>query len=77
MFREGPSNHEISERLLISERTAKAHVANLLEKLGLSSRLQLGLASLLFDIERSCPLCHDLSANSHEWSSPVEIETPG
>jgi non-specific serine/threonine protein kinase len=35
---EGRSNAEISERLYISHRTAQTHVANILSKLGVSSR---------------------------------------
>jgi non-specific serine/threonine protein kinase len=34
----GQSNRQIAEALAISERTAEAHVANILGKLGLSSR---------------------------------------
>jgi len=36
----GCSNREIAERLVISERTAEAHVSNLLSKAGLRSRAQ-------------------------------------
>ncbi|MGE5602465.1 MAG: helix-turn-helix transcriptional regulator [Nitrososphaerales archaeon] len=37
----GRSNREIGETLVISERTAERHVANILDKLGLASRVQL------------------------------------
>jgi len=40
---EGHSNKAISTRLLISERTARTHVSNILLKLGLSSRTQAAL----------------------------------
>jgi non-specific serine/threonine protein kinase len=38
---EGLRNREISSRLVISRRTAESHVAHILTKLGLSSRVQL------------------------------------
>jgi len=39
----GKSNREISDALVISERTARTHVSNVLVKLGLSSRTQAAL----------------------------------
>jgi DNA-binding NarL/FixJ family response regulator len=38
----GLTNREIAERLVVSERTAEAHVGNLLRKLDFSSRAQVG-----------------------------------
>jgi DNA-binding NarL/FixJ family response regulator len=35
---EGRTNHEIAERLVLSEHTVNRHVANILRKLGLPSR---------------------------------------
>ncbi len=35
---EGMTNHEIAERLVLSEHTVNRHVANILRKLGLPSR---------------------------------------
>ncbi len=39
----GLSNREIAQQLVVSERTAEAHVAHILTKLGLSTRLQIAL----------------------------------
>ncbi len=37
----GLSNREVAERLVISERTADAHVEHILAKLGISSRTEI------------------------------------
>ncbi|WP_037935235.1 helix-turn-helix domain-containing protein, partial [Streptomyces sp. SPB78] len=41
---EGLSNREIAERLVISKRTADAHVEHILAKLGVGSRGEVGAA---------------------------------
>jgi len=41
MIAQGRSNREISDALVLSERTTKAHVGNILGKLGFTSRTQI------------------------------------
>ncbi len=43
---QGKSNREIAETLVISEKTAKAHVSNILGKLGLEDRTQLAIYAI-------------------------------
>jgi DNA-binding NarL/FixJ family response regulator len=43
---QGHSNRDIAERLVISERTARTHVSNVLSKLQLSSRTQAALLAI-------------------------------
>jgi DNA-binding NarL/FixJ family response regulator len=43
---QGHSNREIAEQLVISERTARTHVSNVLSKLQLSSRTQAALLAI-------------------------------
>jgi DNA-binding NarL/FixJ family response regulator len=43
---QGHSNRDIAERLVISERTARTHVSNVLSKLHLSSRTQAALLAI-------------------------------
>jgi DNA-binding NarL/FixJ family response regulator len=54
----GRANKEIAAELVISERTARTHVSNILSKLGLSSRTQAALWAVregLVDIEGNPP----------------------
>ncbi|MFI1566630.1 LuxR C-terminal-related transcriptional regulator [Streptomyces sp. NPDC020490] len=46
----GASNRSIATRLGITERTTKAHVAQILSKLGVESRLQAGIAGFAWEI---------------------------
>jgi DNA-binding NarL/FixJ family response regulator len=46
LIAEGHANKEIAGRLVISERTARTHVSNILRKLGLSSRTQAALLAV-------------------------------
>ena len=41
LIRQGKTNREIAERLIVSERTAEQHVANIMSKLGFNSRAQI------------------------------------
>jgi NarL family two-component system response regulator LiaR len=42
----GKSNHEIAQTLVISEKTAKAHISNILGKLNLSDRTQMAIYAI-------------------------------
>jgi DNA-binding NarL/FixJ family response regulator len=42
----GKSNQEIADELVISERTARTHVSNVLRKLELTSRTQAALVAV-------------------------------
>ncbi|MER7016297.1 LuxR C-terminal-related transcriptional regulator [Saccharopolyspora sp. NPDC000359] len=46
----GKSNRAISLKLQITERTVKAHVARIMAKLGVESRLQAGLVSYAYQL---------------------------
>lgn len=60
----GLSNNELSHRLGISERTVKAHITRILEKLGQNSRLQAAMISVLNHRELCpSPECHRTHAN--------------
>ena len=43
LIAEGLSNRQIGERMLITRRTAAAHVEHILDKLALTSRTQVGI----------------------------------
>ena len=43
---QGKSNREIAETLVISEKTAKAHISNILGKLGLEDRTQMAIYAI-------------------------------
>jgi two-component system, NarL family, response regulator LiaR len=43
---DGKSNREIAQSLIISEKTAKAHVSNILSKLGLEDRTQMAIYAI-------------------------------
>ncbi|WP_380278413.1 LuxR C-terminal-related transcriptional regulator [Kitasatospora purpeofusca] len=48
------SNQEVADRLGITERTVKAHVAALMDRLGVDSRLRLALVAL-YQHMADCP----------------------
>jgi two-component system response regulator DegU len=53
---EGQSNKEISERLYLSEKTVKAHLAAVFRKLGVSNRTQAAMAALSMGIADANPV---------------------
>ncbi|WP_327678213.1 LuxR C-terminal-related transcriptional regulator [Kitasatospora sp. NBC_00458] len=48
------SNREVADRLGITERTVKAHVAALMDRLGVDSRLRLAMVALFHRLS-DCP----------------------
>ncbi|MET3982291.1 LuxR C-terminal-related transcriptional regulator [Streptomyces sp. PvR034] len=50
LLAKGASNRTISTRLAITERTAKAHVAQILAKLDVESRLQAGIVAFAWEM---------------------------
>ncbi|MFJ3933938.1 response regulator transcription factor [Streptomyces sp. NPDC090029] len=50
----GSSNRGIARHLRITERTAKAHMSQIMAKLGVESRLQAGLVSYTYQLTISC-----------------------
>lgn len=55
LIADGHANKEIARRLVISERTARTHVSNILRKLGLSSRTQAALLAVREGLASSPP----------------------
>ncbi|WP_431906828.1 helix-turn-helix domain-containing protein [Micromonospora carbonacea] len=53
----GYDNHTIARRLSVSERTVKRHVSAVLGKLGLTSRLQAGLVSMVTTLVGTEGIC--------------------
>lgn len=51
LLQRGPSNSDLASELYITERTAKAHVASIVDKLGLGSRLQVCLLACVHESE--------------------------
>ena len=47
---QGASNRRIAEVLVIGERTAEAHVSNILAKLGLETRVQLAAWTVAYGL---------------------------
>lgn len=51
LLADGPSNRAMAGKLGITERTVKAHLTNLMRKLGIESRLEAALISNLYGNE--------------------------
>ncbi|WP_051905841.1 MULTISPECIES: helix-turn-helix domain-containing protein [Streptomyces] len=54
LLAKGASNRTIAARLAITERTAKAHVAQILAKLQVESRLQAGIVGFAWEVLNGC-----------------------
>ncbi len=52
LIAQGASNHDIASKLVISEKTVKTHVSNILGKLGLADRTQLAIHALQTGLAR-------------------------
>ncbi|CAM3889264.1 response regulator transcription factor [Nocardiopsis rhodophaea] len=48
LMAEGSSNLDIAHNLTISERTVRAHLSSIAEKLGIDSRMQISLAAYIY-----------------------------
>ncbi|TDB80978.1 response regulator transcription factor [Micromonospora fluostatini] len=53
LLAKGEQNQVIADQLFITERTVRAHLANIMTKLDLSSRMQACLASYVFIHDRA------------------------
>jgi DNA-binding NarL/FixJ family response regulator len=51
----GSGNREMAKRLSVSERTVKAHLASIMTKLNVNSRLQAGLISCVYQLSDRVP----------------------
>jgi DNA-binding NarL/FixJ family response regulator len=70
LLAEGRSNREISVRLCVTERTAKAHVAQILAKLDVESRLQAGLVAFAWMVvdQNGDHLALPMAPRQGDWS---------
>jgi non-specific serine/threonine protein kinase len=69
LVRQGCSNREIGERLFISERTARTHVQNILDKLNLSTRA----AAAAYAVEHGLVARHNRSPADEQSSVMTEV----
>ncbi|MGC4867344.1 LuxR C-terminal-related transcriptional regulator [Micromonospora sp. DT53] len=53
LLAEGEQNQVIADQLFITERTVRAHLAKIMMKLGLDSRMQVCLAAYVFIHDRA------------------------
>ncbi|MFI9809862.1 response regulator transcription factor [Streptomyces sp. NPDC052301] len=53
---EGRSNEQIAKEMGVTVRTAKAHIGKILEKTGVETRLQAGLAAYACQLLEACRL---------------------
>jgi len=52
---EGKTNAEIAEALMLSEKTVRNHVSTILEKLGITNRIEAATYAVRYHIERFLP----------------------
>lgn len=65
----GVGNRELARKLGIAERTVKAHIARIVEKLGQQTRLQVAVLAVLAHET----LCADPRCVSHQYSASPDV----
>ncbi|MDK1473102.1 LuxR C-terminal-related transcriptional regulator [Streptomyces sp. 549] len=73
LLSEGSSNQWMADQLKVTERTVRAHLAAIMEKLGISSRMAACLAAYYFCTELAVD--HPVPPGQHHASAAVTVNT--